>query len=151
MPMIISSISAKGGTGKTTLSLALALAVHWNAAGRRVLLIDCDPLATLMKSFSLREIKGRVRAVAVGLASVEAHVRRGSRSGEWDVIIIDTPATHREIGPAIRVADVTIVLAQFRRADLSALKRLLSVCKKVGAEVVVIPNRCKSRRPEDKA
>lgn len=141
--MIVTCVTAKGGAGKTTL--ALALAAHWDTAGRRVLLIDCDPQATLTTFFRVRQEKGGIEAIAVDLARFEARLKREAGGDKFDVIIIDTPSTLRGIGPTIKAADVVMMPAQPSGADFFAFKRAFGVCQQQSVPVVVVPNRVKSR------
>lgn len=143
MSMIVACVTAKGGAGKTTL--AFALATYWSSAGRRVLLVDSDPQATLTTFFGLREEQGSIGAIAVDLARFEARVKREAAGNRFDVIIIDTPSTLREIGPAIDFADVVMLPSQPSGADLLAFKQTFDVCQQRGAAVVVVPNRVKGR------
>ena len=147
MTTVISCVNSKGGAGKTTL--AFALATHWSAARRRVLLVDCDPQASLMTFFSVREEKGGIEAFAVDLARFEARVKREATSGEFDVIIVDTPGTLREIGPAIRAADVVLMPSRPSGADFFAFKRTFDACQRMGVPVVVVPNAVKSRGQQE--
>ncbi|MEQ8393725.1 MAG: ParA family protein [Gammaproteobacteria bacterium] len=143
MSIIISCVIAKGGAGKTTL--AFALAMHWGAVGRRVLLIDCDPQGTLINLFAVREKKGSAEAICVDLSRLEARIKREAASDVYGVIIVDTPSTLREIGPAIKAADVVMMPSQPSGADFFAFKRTFNVCLKIGISIVVVPNRVKSR------
>jgi chromosome partitioning protein len=101
----IAVISQKGGAGKTTLAVHLAVAAE--RAGRSVAIIDLDPQAsaTTWKDLRKSETPAVVSAQPARLPNVlETAAKHGA-----DLVIIDT-APHSE----------TTALAAARAADLSA-------------------------------
>src|SRR5579862_1686549 len=86
---IITIAQQKGGAGKTTLAIHLALA--WAAEGKRVALLDIDPQASLSNWFRLRrELQGggaALEALAVAGWRVATEVERQARS--HDIVVID--------------------------------------------------------------
>ena len=84
--MIISVCSHKGGTGKTTSSLSLAVAMAQK--GKKVLLVDLDPQANLSYSVDLTEIPLDVSHLFTGDASFDEVVRN-----TFDISIL--PASER--------------------------------------------------------
>ena len=56
MPKIISFISRKGGTGKTTNAINLATALH--ESGKKVLLVETDTNYTLNTLRKMEQLKG---------------------------------------------------------------------------------------------
>ena len=67
--MIISVCSHKGGTGKTTSSLSLAVA--FSQQGKKVLIVDLDPQANLSYSIDLVELTKDVSHLFTGDASFD--------------------------------------------------------------------------------
>ena len=59
---VITLATSKGGAGKSTL--ARGLAAHWFALGRKPVLIDADPTATLSKRYNPQGKLGGVPVVA---------------------------------------------------------------------------------------
>jgi chromosome partitioning protein len=99
MPNVV-FISPKGGAGKTTAAVALALGLV--ARGRRVALIDSDPNKPLMNWGAL---PGRSDAISIHPAPTVSDIRDAAReaarrSPDW--ILLDTEGTER--GTAVLAA-----------------------------------------------
>jgi chromosome partitioning protein len=72
--MVISVCSHKGGTGKTTSSLSLAVAMAQK--GKKVLLVDLDPQANLSYSIDLSDLKYDVSHLFTGEASFDEVIKQ---------------------------------------------------------------------------
>src|SRR3954451_19288496 len=85
---VVSLVTQKGGSGKTTLCLNLAVAAE--QAGVRCLIVDLDPQGTAEAWYQDREAAtpGLVRGEGAELARSLA-VARGQ---EFGFLLIDTPA-----------------------------------------------------------
>lgn len=121
--MILIVGNTKGGVGKTTLALQLALARA--IAGRDVLLIDADRQASAQDAVSIRAEAGHVPALPC-VAFPEGKVLRqqlGLLAGKHGDTIIDAGGRDSE---ALRVglvrADVLLVPVQPRAVDVWALR-----------------------------
>ena len=81
-------VAQKGGTGKTTLALTLAVAAE--QAGRRAVVLDIDPQATACKWSDRREA-----STPVVLDAQPARLGRALETAaaeDVDLVVIDTPA-----------------------------------------------------------
>jgi chromosome partitioning protein len=99
MPNVV-FISPKGGAGKTTAAVALALGLV--ERGRRVALIDSDPNKPLMNWGAL---PGRSTAISIHPAPTVSDIRDAAREANRrtpDWIILDTEGTER--GTAVLAA-----------------------------------------------
>jgi chromosome partitioning protein len=108
--MIISFCNQKGGVGKTTLSVLVALAL--TEVNRRVSIWDRDPQGSARTSLE------------------------GSAVAPWpepaDITIIDTPPTlSGEFDDAVRIADRVILVASPYPVDLWATKATAQQIKQV--------------------
>src|SRR5688572_25287650 len=85
---ILSLIAQKGGTGKTTL--ALSLAVTAEADGKSTLIIDLDPQASACKWGDRRH--GDAPTIIDAQPSRLAQALEKAEQAGVDFVIIDTPA-----------------------------------------------------------
>src|SRR3712207_4009997 len=83
---IVSMLSQKGGTGKTTLSLHLAVAAE--RAGQRAVVIDLDPQAS---SAEWKDSRAGETPVVVPIPSSRLpHAVQAARDGNAALVVIDT-------------------------------------------------------------
>src|SRR3954447_25341519 len=102
----IALIAQKGGTGKTTMAVSLAVAAH--QAGRNVAVIDLDPQA------SAANWKDRRSAETPAVVSTHvprlAHVLETARQERVDLVIIDTPGKSEQAAlAAAKAADLVLI------------------------------------------
>jgi len=140
---VITVAQQKGGAGKTTLAVHLAVALKQR--GKRVAIIDIDPQGSTTQWHKIREEKfgegytGLTFAALSGwrVGSEVARLRRNH-----DIIIIDSPPhTETEARTAIRNADLIIIPVQPSPTDLWATKATLELAKNENIPVKVVLNR----------
>lgn len=125
-PMRVVVLAAtKGGTGKTTLSAALA--VRAAKESDRVAMIDADPQNSLERWWELRgepenpQIMG-VSCSAEGLGLLMAE--------GWDWVFIDTPTGNIDmVAEAVSVADYVLIPSRASALDVEAMDHVVQVCK----------------------
>ncbi len=106
---VISIAGQKGGSGKTTV--ALALAAEWMRRGQRVLLVDADPqqTATTWAEVAVEQKRPTPTIVAMGATMWQPDQLPRLASG-FDVVIIDTPPRLGDVQrAALMVSDVVIL------------------------------------------
>ncbi len=117
--MIVSVLNTKGGVGKTTLALNLALAQA--LAGRKVWLIDGDRQATAQQAIAQRIEAGREPAIAVAHypdgAMLRAQVQQQGNHFE-DIVIDAGGRDSTALRAALMLSDVVIVPFQPRSFDV---------------------------------
>ena len=92
----IALLAQKGGTGKTTLALSLAVAAEQN--GVVVVVIDLDPQATACNWGDRRQAETPIIVDAQPARLNQALER--ARAGGVDIAIIDTPARSEQAAMA---------------------------------------------------
>jgi chromosome partitioning protein len=120
MALVLAMASLKGGTGKTTVGLNLAVAAE--EAGLQTVVVDVDPQQASAKWGDLRAITGKTPTVISAMAArlpqtIESIVRLGA-----ELVVIDT-AAHAEgiLVSTIDLADVVLIPCRPTIVDLQYL------------------------------
>jgi len=140
---ILSLVSRKGGTGKSTLAVALAGAAL--EAGHKVCLIEADPLGTLSNWRARRECtEPAVEAVHDSYTLVQ-RVRKLALEG-FTLAIIDTAGGWSEtFDAAVGVANLCLIPARPSLADIEATGSALSAVRSAGKPFAFILNQAPVR------
>ena len=124
--LTIALLSQKGGTGKTTL--ACALAVAGERAGAASVLVDLDPQGSATKWAELRESDTPV--VTATTADRLASVLDAARSADAQLTVIDTaPHVSEAALEAARAADTVLIPCRASAADLTAIGRTIEIAR----------------------
>ena len=139
---VITLIAQKGGAGKTTLAINLAVAAEF--ADLRTVIIDIDPQASAASWGDLREHERPV-VVAVPATRLGDAISTAQSHGA-DVSIIDT-APHSESSAlaAARAADLSLIPLRPGILDLRALKATSDICMLAGSRTAVVLNQVSPR------
>jgi chromosome partitioning protein len=126
---IIAVVAEKGGVGKTTL--ALDLAVTAVQKGRSVAVIDVDPQATASK-WTDRRTNEHPWVVPTHAARIAAAIDKAKAQGV-DFIVIDTPPhSATDAAEAARRADVVITPIEPHLFALETVSKLADLLKVAG-------------------
>jgi len=121
---IISLIAQKGGTGKTTIALSLAVAAE--EAGKSTLIIDLDPQASACKWGDRRA--GDAPAVMDAQPARLANALEKAEQAGVDLAIVDTPARiEQAAAEAARVSDIVIIPCKPSIYDLETLQNTVEL------------------------
>jgi len=125
--MIIALTGQKGGIGKSTTAVNLAVAAM--ARGRRVLLVDADPQATVRTWGDVASEAGHAIPTLVSMgASMHRPGQLPQVAPAYDVTVIDCPPRHGEIArSALMVADIAVFPCGPTAADAWALAAAVEV------------------------
>jgi chromosome partitioning protein len=136
-------VSRKGGSGKTTVSVSLALAAR--QAGLKVGLVDLDPLQS-----SAQVIRGRSDAASLLFESSASKLfvlQHACRQDGCDLLVVDTPtAPEAEIVRAIHLSDLCLAVARPTALDVAAVLQSTALIARVGRPGLVVLNQCPAAR-----
>lgn len=121
---ILSLIAQKGGTGKTTL--ALSLAVTAEADGKSTLIIDLDPQASACKWGDRRAGEGPT-IIDAQPSRLSQALEKAEQAG-IDFVIIDTPARiEQAAAEAARVSDIVLIPCKPSIYDVETLQTTIDL------------------------
>lgn len=133
----IALVSQKGGAGKTTL--ALHLAVAWQQAGRNTAVIDLDPQASAANWADRRE--ANLPVVRSAHASRLEQELKEVRGAGGEIVVLDTaPHSDAVILGAAKVADLVVVPCRPSILDLEALAGTLELVSITPVPVLAVLN-----------
>jgi chromosome partitioning protein len=124
----IALLSQKGGTGKTTLCIHLAVSYHQQ--GMNVLVLDLDPQSSAAEWHDARTDKlPHVEAIQPSrLAKTFTHAKEIGT----DILILDTaPHSEGTTLEAARLADIVLIPCQPSIMDLRAMTKTIDLMKLV--------------------
>lgn len=132
-------LSRKGGAGKTTVSLSLALAAR--QAGLKVVVADIDPLHSAGEV-----LRSRDEAMSLLFETTAAKLfvlQDACRRNGCDLLIIDTPTgPEGDVILAVNMSDQALVVARPTSLDLAAVRDSIALVRRIGCPGLVVLNQC---------
>ena len=134
---IVSMLSQKGGTGKTTLSLHLAVASE--KAGKRTVVIDLDPQAS---SAEWKDGRKSDTPVVVPIPATRLpQAVQAARDGDADMVLIDTAPHASDVAlAAAEAADLVLIPCRAGILDLRAIGTTARTVKLAAKKAYVVLN-----------
>jgi chromosome partitioning protein len=144
---VIAIAQQKGGTGKTTLAVHLALAfIKYH--NLKVAIIDTDPQGSLGKWFMIRtEKKLSNDNLTFKTASLwGAQYESKTLKNDHDIVIIDTPPKiESDARPSIEAADLVLIPMSASHVDFWATGAIVDIAKKANKKILIQINRSNQR------
>ena len=144
---VITISQQKGGTGKTTLAVHLAMAfIKYH--NLKVAIIDTDPQGSLGKWFMIRtEKKVSNQNLTFKTASLwGAQYESKTLKNDHDIVIIDTPPKiESDARPSIEAADLVLIPMAASHVDFWATGAIVDIAKKANKKILAQINRSSQR------
>lgn len=125
---VVSFVTQKGGSGKTTLAFACAVAAE--QVGHKVLLIDMDPQRTAESWYQDREAN-TPQLITLDSTQLDQAITTAQANG-FDLILIDTPGRDEpSVATAIRASDLCIIPCRPTPADMKATPQTVNTINRL--------------------
>ncbi len=142
---VLSFLSQKGGSGKTTLSVHTAVAAH--EGGTPVVLIDTDPQKSATVWGDAREAETPL--VATASVSELERVLAAARSEGMRLAIVDAaPHASPEAFKIARASSLVMIPCRPSAFDIAAAEGAVRIVKAAGAKAAFVLSACPFRAPE---
>ncbi|PSJ15817.1 ParA family protein [Nitrosomonas supralitoralis] len=133
----IAIISQKGGSGKTTI--ALHLAVSSSNAGLNTALIDLDPQASATK-WADRRKKELPVVLSAHASRLHYEIQRVKETGGQRLFLDTAPHSDSAALEAAKVADLVLIPCRPAIFDMEAISNTLSLVQTTGTPIFVVMN-----------
>ena len=144
---VITVAQQKGGTGKTTLAVHLALAfIKYH--NLKIVIIDTDPQGSLGKWYIVRSEKKlsndnlTFKTASLWGAQYESKILKKDN----DIVIIDTPPKiESDARPSIEASDLVLIPMTPSHVDFWATEAIVEIAKKAKKKILIQINRANRR------
>lgn len=145
---IIALYSQKGGCGKTTITVHLAVAAH--LAGESVAILDADPQRSAESWAAERTQRGEYMppVACVTPANIDDALDAARNDGVTFCLIDNPPRASADAGRLLAEVDGVLIPVRPSAFDLSALHRTVEIIAAAGKPFAAILNACPLRAPE---
>ena len=144
---VITICQQKGGTGKTTLAVHLALAFA-KLHNLKIAIIDTDPQGSLGKWYMIRSENNissknlTFKTASLWGAQYESKILKQ----DHDIIVIDTPPKiESDARPAIEAANLVLIPVAPSHVDFWATESIIEIAKKAKRKILIQINRANHR------
>ena len=132
-------LAQKGGTGKTTLCLHLAVLA--SELGRDAAIIDIDPQASA-SAWKRRRQSGMPEVFRHNARDLSAVLTRQAQN-DRDLVLLDTaPHSSQDAATAVELADLVLIVSRPAILDLEAIGESVKIVKKQATQSAIVLNAC---------
>jgi chromosome partitioning protein len=136
---VLSLVTQKGGTGKSTLAVSLGVAAL--ESGLKVSVLDTDPQGTA-RAWSSRRPSHDLEVEAATAGSLSSRVSALKRNG-YDLAIVDTPGVPvPAASSAMRAADLCLIPVRPSIADVEAARPTVEFLVEREKAFAFVMNQC---------
>jgi len=139
---IIAVISQKGGAGKTTLALNLAIASE--LAGKPAAIFDLDPQASSM-GWKYSRVEESPAVISLHSARISHYLETARQSGAKLVIFDTAPHSQKDALEAAQVSDLILIPCKPSLVDLRAISSSVKISQLAGKPAVAILTQTQAR------
>lgn len=143
--MIIVVGNQKGGVGKSTLTVNLA--VVWQQAGKSVVIVEADPSVFTVSTWADDREEANLSPILTVKKTGKLKEALRNLDGQYEVVLVDLPGKDSpEMRSALLAADLFLIPSQPTQADIDATINLAPIVEAVGEynegmKTVVVINR----------
>lgn len=138
-------VSQKGGAGKTTLAIHLAVAAQ--LAGLQAAIVDLDQQASAWKWSERRK---EAPQAATAMAEQLDSVKRAAEAGGLDLLIVDSaPHADRPALLACKAADLVLIPCRASIVDIDAIGATYDLTTMANKAAAVVFNACSTLTDAD--
>ena len=138
----IAVVARKGGSGKTTVAVNLAIAAH--RRGRRVLLADTDPQGSACEVLKARQSAG---PQVLRMQGEELPRLFRDPPAGCDLVVVDTPAASEDaIAHAIGLAHLSLLVVRPTFLDIAAALQTARILRELRKPGMIILNQAPASR-----
>ena len=136
---VVTLLAQKGGTGKTTLSIHLAVLAA--SQDKNVIVADIDPQESA-SFWSRRRTQDNPKVVSLTASSLKRSAKGYAKQGV-DLLVIDTaPHSHDDAIIAAKLADFILIPSRPAILDLEAIGSSVDIVKNIDGKAVIVLNAC---------
>ena len=144
----LAMLSRKGGVGKTTLTVHLAVAAA--RAGKRVLIADMDPQGSAAEWWRARNAE-TPELVELKPDRLKDTLKAAAEAGV-DLMVLDTrPSAEADTAAAARMADLALLVTRPGFLDLHAIAHTVDVVRLAKKPAAIVLNACPPGRGDKEA
>lgn len=141
----ISFLAQKGGSGKTTLAVHIAVAAQ--EAGERVLIVDTDPQRSASVWGEARE-KLNPKTISISASGLKRALESAVKNNITLVIIDTAPHAAPAAAQIARLSDLVVIPCRPTAFDLAAVRSAVAITEAANADSVFVLSACPIRAPE---